>query len=100
MHGDRKIRESCGIRHDGGPHGGVGSIDCRDMPAPAHRPTFRALAGNAEYRALILGFLLHATARTAATLALSVTVFERSDSALLSAIALASSYLPHAVGVA
>jgi predicted MFS family arabinose efflux permease len=69
------------------------------MPASAQRPTFRALAGNAEFRALFAGFLVHAAARTVATLALSVTVFQRSDSALLSAIALASSFLPHAVGV-
>ncbi len=72
-------------------------VDPDPMDA-VERPTFRGLVAIAEFRALIIGFLLHLASGTVATLAISVLVYERTHSALLSAISLASSYLPHIIG--
>jgi hypothetical protein len=72
-------------------------VDPNPMDA-VERPTFRELVSVAEFRALIIGFLLHLASGTVATLAISVLVYERSHSALLSAIALASNSLPHVIG--
>jgi hypothetical protein len=66
--------------------------------AAAERPSFRGLLAVAEFRALIAGFLLHLTSGTVGTLVISILVYERTHSPLLSAIALASNSLPHVIG--
>jgi hypothetical protein len=63
------------------------------------RSSFRRLAGIDEFRALLAAFVLHLSAGTLTKLTVSVVVFERSHSPLLSAIALASDTLPHLVGI-
>lgn len=62
------------------------------------RPTFGALIQVGEFRALIIAFLLHYSSGIVATLAISLMIYDRTNSALLSAIALASPFIPHIVG--
>lgn len=87
--------------------GDTGDVIARQVAEPevkagqkgaAGRPTFRGLLAFTEFRALIIGFLLHLTSGTVGTLVISILVYERTHSAFLSAIALASNYLPHVIG--
>lgn len=69
-----------------------------DSKDTVQRPTFRGLMSIAEFRALIIGFLLFLTSSTIGSLVISILVYEGTHSPLLSAIALAANYLPHVIG--
>ena len=76
---------------DSGPAG--------DRPAGPERPvTFREVFGVREFRPLLGNLLLSTIGDELARVALTVLVYQRTSSALLSAITFAISYLPWLVG--
>ncbi|WP_432841835.1 MFS transporter [Dactylosporangium sp. CA-092794] len=71
------------------------------MAVEAEKPdtaTFGSLLGNREFMVAIAGFALHSVSAAAMSVALSVLVYERTGSPLLSGLALVSSALPYLFG--
>jgi MFS family permease len=71
------------------------------MPASEEIPgkaTFRNLLSNREFRVIITGFAVHGVSTAVMSVGLSVLVFQRTGSPLLSGLALASDALPYVFG--
>src|SRR3954465_2901356 len=66
--------------------------------APTRRVTFGDVLANPEFRAMYVAQALSVVGDQLARVAVSVLVFKRSDSPLLTALTLAISYLPWALG--
>ena len=80
-----------------GPGSAV-TTDRRRAAAPARPATFREVFGVREWRALFATFLLSTIGDELARVALTVLVYARTGSPLLSALAFAISYVPWVLG--
>jgi hypothetical protein len=67
-------------------------------PAAPRPATYREVFAVGQFRVLFGGYTLFLIAETVRTLALSVTVYAATGSALLSALAYAAGFLPYALG--
>ncbi len=76
-----------------GRHSGVEKNEQTDRPA-----TYREVFGVAEFRYLFVAYLLSLAGDQLAKVALSIVVFDRTGSALLSATTFAVGYLPWLIG--
>ena len=78
--------------------GGTAGDGGRPPPAGDERPSFRSVFAVREFRPLFGTYTLSTVGDELARVALTVLVYQRTDSPLLSAITFALSFLPWAVG--
>jgi MFS family permease len=78
--------------------GGTAGDGGRRAPAGDERPSFRSVFAVREFRPLFGTYTLSTVGDELARVALTVLVYQRTDSPLLSAITFALSFLPWAVG--
>jgi predicted MFS family arabinose efflux permease len=67
-------------------------------PSTAHRPSFRDVFTHPEFRALWISYVLSAAGDRLALVALTLLVYDRSKSPLLTAITFAAGFMPYLFG--
>lgn len=67
-------------------------------PSTAHRPSYRDVFANPEFRALWVSYVLSLTGDRLALVALTILVYNRSKSPLLAAVTFAAGFVPYLFG--
>jgi MFS family permease len=85
-------------RDPGDPRASSSSEEKASAPLAASKPTFREVFGVAEFRAIWLAQLLSVAGDQLARVAMTVLVYDRTHSALLTAATYAVSFVPWIIG--